>query len=54
MAKTTVRVNLNISPEASDKLEELVKVLGATKTAVIELAIGRLYESKDFINSNDK
>ncbi len=45
MAKATVRVNLNISPEASDKLEELVRVLGDTKTAVIEEAISKMHEA---------
>lgn len=46
MAKPTVRVNLNISPEASDQLEELMKIMGSTKTAIIEEAIAKLYEEK--------
>ena len=46
MAKPTVRVNLNISPEASDQLEELMKIMGSTKTAVIEAAIAKLYAEK--------
>ena len=45
MAKPTVRVNLNISPEANEKLEELMRVLGTTKTATIEEAISALYKT---------
>jgi len=45
MAKPTVRMNLNISPEAAGKIEELVRVLEATKTAVVEEAIDRMYET---------
>jgi len=51
MAKPTVRMNLNISPEAAAKLEKLVemKILGdkTSKTAVIEQAINRLYDEKN-------
>jgi len=42
MAKQTVRFNMNISPEAAAKLEELAK--GTTKTAVIEQSILALYD----------
>ena len=46
MAKPTVRVNLNISPEVAEKLEELMKIMNATKTAIIEEAIAKLYAEK--------
>ena len=47
MAKQTVRMNLNISPEAAEQLEALVKLLSTTKTAVVEQAIAKLHDSKN-------
>ena len=46
MAKPTIRINLNISPEASGQLEELMKIMAATKTAVIEAVIKAAYAEK--------
>jgi len=47
MAKQTVRFNMNISPEAAEKLEKLAELPEyKTKTAAVEAAINRLYEEK--------
>ena len=46
MAKQTVRMNLNISPEAAEQLEALTKILSTTKTSVVEQAIRRLYDEE--------
>ena len=46
MAKQTVRINYNLTPEVAEKLEELARLLDITRTKVVEQAINRLYEEQ--------